>query len=63
MTTDRALGIVSSHSGLAVTSETPVEALGLDSLEMLDLFISLDIPDSAMNSVQTVGDIIDYVAG
>lgn len=43
-----------------VKLETPIEELGLDSLETLDLLIQLGIPDAAISDLQTVGDLIRH---
>jgi acyl carrier protein len=52
------LEIIESETGQAVQEDTPIESLALDSLEFLDLLLAVGIQDSALGSIQTVGDIV-----
>lgn len=50
------LAIIERETGYAVTGETRVEDLGLDSLEYLQLLIELDTP--ADGEYETVSDLM-----
>ena len=58
---ERVIKIVETASGKAADLSASLDALGLDSLETLDLFVSLDIPDGAVENFYTVGDIVHYL--
>ena len=38
---------------------TRLDALGLDSLELLELYVELDVPRDKIGSLETVGDLCD----
>ena len=46
----------------AVNEQMGIEELNLDSLELADLLVSLDIPYEAISELHTVGDIATYVS-
>jgi acyl carrier protein len=53
---------IQEASGIAAESSTRIDDLGLDSLELLELFHELNISHSAIFDLATVGEIVDYVA-
>lgn len=56
-----ALGIINETVGRTVEPSEEIESLGLDSLETLELFAALDIPDRSAQQMRTVGDILVYL--
>ena len=54
--------IVERETGIKVTPDTPLDALGLDSLEFLDLLLTLDVPVEKSMDLHTVGDLIREIA-
>lgn len=54
--------------GDGITAETTLEDLGADSLDLVELVMTLEdefdiqIEDDAMESLKTVGDVLDYIA-
>lgn len=50
--------IIERETGQTVTAETPLDKLGLDSLEFLDLMVVLEVPQEAVPSMRAVGDLI-----
>lgn len=65
-TSERLLDFIQSEIGSPVSRETPMEALGLDSLEILDFQIECEkkfgkhIPDEVQGKLLTVGDLADF---
>jgi acyl carrier protein len=51
-----------------ITVDTTLEDLGADSLDLVELVMTLEdefniqIEDDAMDSLKTVGDVLDYIA-
>lgn len=62
------LSIIERETGQAVTEETTLETLALDSLELIELLQAIEngtgavVPDSAFGDLQTVGDILRLAA-
>lgn len=56
--------VIERETGQAVTPATPIESLGVDSLEFVNLLLELsneiggEIPDSRIPHIKTVGDIV-----
>ena len=52
----------------SITADTALEDLGADSLDLVELVMTLEdefniqIEDDAMDSLKTVGDVLDYIA-
>ncbi len=52
----------------SITADTSLEDLGADSLDLVELVMTLEdefniqIEDDAMDSLKTVGDVLDYIA-
>lgn len=61
MERDQANRIIADAVGRSVEPSEEIEALGLDSLETLDLFMALDIPDRPAQQMKTVEDILVYL--
>lgn len=57
MTIVDVMDIVRDETGKDVIPETELNALGLDSLEFLELMVRLDIPDAAVPHMNTVADL------
>jgi acyl carrier protein len=57
MTIEEVMVAVQEETGEAVTPETKLSILGMDSLEFLDLLVRLSIPDSLVPSLDTVRDL------
>lgn len=55
---ERALAVIEQHAGYAPDLEAPVEGLGMDSLEFLDLLIDLDISIDRSLDLKTVADLM-----
>jgi acyl carrier protein len=55
--------IIERETGQSVTAETPLDALGIDSLEFAELLMKLaeetgkEVPDSKLAELHTVGDL------
>jgi len=66
--TQKALGIVREYSAEA-TSATPIDELGIDSLEYLALIVDLEsafetkLDDSRLQHIDTVHDLISAISG
>ena len=58
---EQANTIIADAVGRPVEPSDEIEALGLDSLETLDLFTALDIPDRSAQQMKTVEDILVYL--
>lgn len=60
--------VIERELGLPVTEETALEDLPMDSLEFVDLLLSISnetgrsIPDSKVSELTTVGDIVRELA-
>jgi acyl carrier protein len=50
--------VIERETGQAVDESTPLEDLNVDSLEFLELLITLGVPNDQAGSFQTVGDLI-----
>lgn len=61
MEREQANTIISEAVGRPVEPSEKIEALGLDSLETLELFMALDIPDRSAQQMKTVQDILVYL--
>ena len=65
-TSERLLDFIQAEIGSPVSRETPMDALGLDSLEMLDFQLECEkrfgkhIPDEMQGKLITVGDLADF---
>lgn len=63
MTIEEVIALVEEETGQKVTAETELSALGLDSLEFLDLLIRVgNIPDAAIPELNTVYDLYEAPA-
>lgn len=49
---------IKAETGQNVTEETPLDSLGLDSLEFVQLLLDLDIPTERAPVLNTVADLI-----
>ena len=61
MEREQANRIIAEAAGREVEPSEEIESLGLDSLETLDLFVALDIPDRSAQQMKTVGDILSFL--
>lgn len=61
MEREQANRIIAESVGRPVEPSEEIESLGLDSLETLDLFMTLDIPDRSAQQMKTVEDILTYL--
>ena len=57
MTLEEVMDIVEDETDQAVTPETRLDSLGMDSLDFLALLTRLNIPDAAVASLETVQDL------
>ena len=61
---EKLLTVIERETGQIVTEETPLDDLGVDSLEFMDLVLMLanetgkDVPDAKLGEMQTVGDLL-----
>ncbi len=53
-----ALDIIEIRTDSTVVPETPIDALGMDSLEFLELLVELNIPVEKSAQMETVADLI-----
>lgn len=58
--------LIKSETGAAVTAETKIEELGIDSLEFLDLLLVIErelgkVPDEKLPYIGTVGALADAI--
>lgn len=49
---------IAKETGLTVTRETTIRSLGLDSLELAELLMLLDVPVEKVADLNTVDDLI-----
>jgi len=68
MTIEDVIAAVEEETGQAVTPETKISDLGIDSLEFMDLILHVsnkcgEIPDSAVPSIETVDDLFLAASG
>jgi acyl carrier protein len=68
MTIEEVLAVVSEETGQRVNQDTELKDLGLDSLEFLELILSVstkcgEIADSAVPSINTVNDLYLAASG
>jgi acyl carrier protein len=60
--------VIELETGKAVTEETTIDSLGLDSLDFLDLMLAVEkesgkkVPDDKFGDLHTVGDIVRLAA-
>jgi acyl carrier protein len=50
--------IIERETGKAAAPETSLDSLGLDSLELLELLVELNIPSERVIDMETVADLI-----
>ena len=70
---DKILGIISKSLDISVNYLTPevifADDLGVDSLELMELAVELEdslkieIPAEAMETIKTVGDLLEFLGG
>jgi acyl carrier protein len=53
--------VIEQETGQRVTPETRLDAMGLDSLDFLNLMVACSVPDEKVADLNTVGDIIHAV--
>lgn len=58
----RILEKIKAETGLDVTDDTSVDSLGLDSLELVQLLLDLDIPIEKAGEMNTVADLVREAA-
>jgi acyl carrier protein len=61
LTVDTVLEKLWNDLGVRATRTTRLETLGLDSLELLEFLHELDIPNIAIDDLETIGDCADYL--
>jgi acyl carrier protein len=54
--------VIEQETGQKVDEFTSIESLEVDSLELLELLITLGIPNEQIGSLHTVGDLIKAAA-
>jgi acyl carrier protein len=65
---EKIFSIIERETDQKCTTETTLEELGVDSLELLDLLMAIEqetglsVPDSRLAELHTVGDIIGIAA-
>lgn len=62
--TEKVLATIERETGQTVTAETPIDELQVDSLEYLELLLTIQeetgmtLPGERMDALETVGDIV-----
>jgi acyl carrier protein len=58
MTIEDVMTVVKEHTGKDITPETRLDSLGMDSLDFLDLIVSIgNISDAVVPHINTVNDL------
>lgn len=63
MTSEQVCAVIERETGQAVTEETPMDSLGVDSLEFIDLLLTLEdesgknVPFEKAAELKTVGNL------
>ena len=62
------LSVIEQQTGHKVDSDTPIDSLGLDSLDFIDLLLAIEretgvvVPDSKVADIHTIADILKAAA-
>ena len=51
--------LIAERCGKEVTEDTELDALGVDSLELLDIMVDLDVPAEYIGYLTTVKDLLE----
>ena len=62
MTKDEVLAVIAKEAGFPVNDSMALGELELDSLELMNLLVALDIPDADIEELDTVADLIAKAA-
>ena len=62
MTKDEVLAVIAKEAGFLVNDSMALGELELDSLELMNLLVALDIPDADIEELDTVADLIAKAA-